>query len=1511
MTVDSSQYDIAIIGLACRFPDATTPQEFWNLLAEGREAITRFDKEDLLNEGLDEALINDPHFIPRSGYVKNADMFDAEFFGFSRSEAEITDPQFRVFLECAWEALEDAGCIPDTFDGKIGAFVGSGMSLYASRDMKSYFLHNIYPHKNLIDNFEHPQLILGNNREYLPTRVSYKLNLKGPSINIQTACSTSLVAAHMACQSLFSGECDAAIVGASAFHAPLKSGYLYKEGTFFSADGHCKVFDENSDGIVGGNGAGVVILKRLEDAQKSGDCIRAVIKASAINNDGNAKVSYTAPSFEGQVDVIKVAQSLTNIPTESITYVEAHGTGTKMGDPIEVAALTRVFQEKTNRKNYCALGSVKANIGHLDTAAGIASLIKLVLCLEKKQLPPQINFQKANPNLNLEASPFYINQSLKDWESTDYPCTAGLSSFGAGGTNAHFILQEYRESPQFEKNSHTPSAHILTLSAKSKNALDELIKKYKSTLSSMDPSFSFSNICYTTNIGRQHFKHRRSFIAHSIDELYTSLGHSQEDQKPTPSHKVAFLFTGQGAQYVEMGKDLYEEHPVYREQLNHCLAVLAKHLPESPREILFNLKNSDAINNTLYAQPLLFAVEYSLAKLWLSWDIFPHVLMGHSLGEYVAACLAGVLSLEDALELVATRAKLMSSLPSGGSMLTVFSTCQTVETFIKDETDLSIAAINGPSSVVISGTKEACDRVAIKMEEAGIDLRPLRVSHAFHSHLMEPIFNDFREVASKITYHSSKFPIVSNLTGEVLKDGKINADYWVKHLRNTVEFEKGMYTLEKMGANTYLEIGPKPILISLGQQCLPDSSFVWLGSMNYKQNSWTQILNSLKKLYEGGKEINWNAIHAPFSYSKCSLPTYAFQQERYYIDPPQTVITQDSLSLFQRTWKEKTFGSGIEDNGFKNVLIFGLKNELTWKLKSLLETRGKKVIVVTPNNDSQIMDTSGESWSLHPNEKADYLSVLEKAQEQFKDHQFATIFLWGTQLDTLETMDYIDIYENLIFLSQAMLELDIIKSESLFIVTHNATMTGFKNQNMSPLQAPLWSFARALNVEMNQKICYCIDTNSSPLTKDLELLVDSILSNESNEEISIRDGKAYVSQIQPQSSTKKQEELSLYPDASYLITGGLGSIGLELAEWLCNKGVNNLILVGRSQPSLKAQDTINALEKNGRHVHIFQGDIANEEDSLALASFIHNLGFPLKGVIHAAGTLDDGSLLSLNRQKLWKVMAPKIQGTLNLQSIVKTMNLDFFICFSSIASFIGSKGQINYAMANGFLDGFMELRREHNNPGLSIQWGPWGEVGMASNMDKHLQEYNLSQISNRAGLNFIEKCFMNDICENVAVIPIKNSNQQYDHSGTFSFSKSIWRPSSKQNEIEEKSSSVMPLNIPSSRKKMLKFVQDTVSQVLGGTSVSKDEEDLGFHDLGVDSIMALQLREKLSSALGIKLSATLIYKHPTLGQLTDFLLEELPSLKVKNEQNSNAKKRESSLEELAQELERELQCSVA
>ncbi|MEH2261608.1 beta-ketoacyl synthase N-terminal-like domain-containing protein [Nostoc sp.] len=886
--------EIAIIAVAGRFSGAKDIESFWQNLRDGVESISWLTDEELINSGVSLDLLNHPNYVKASSVLSDIELFDANFFAYSAKEAELIDPQQRLFLELAWEAVEKAGYDPQTYNGLIGVYGGVGMS--------RYLLNNLYPNQQLLETIDPIQLGLSNDKDFLPTRVAYKLNLTGPALNVQTACSTSLVAVHVACQSLLNGECDIALAGGVTLSIPQKIGYLHQEGMILSPDGHCRAFDAEAQGTIAGSGAGIVVLKRLKDAISDRDYIHAIIKGSAINNDGAMKVGYTAPSVSGQAAVIGEAQALAGVDAETITYIEAHGTATPLGDPIEIAALTQAFNQTTNKKGFCAIGSLKTNLGHLDTAAGVAGLIKTVLALQHKMLPPSLHYQTPNPKIDFANSPFYVNTTLTEWKTNNIPRRAGVSSFGIGGTNAHVILEE---APVFGQGAGSRGAgeqgrnyQLLVLSAKTANALEKATANLITHLKE-HPELNLGDVAYTLNSGRQGFNYRRMLICQDLEDTVKAFSSLEPKQVFTnyteiTERSVVFMFPGQGSQYVNMAREIYETETVFREQVDDCSEILKPLLGQDLRHIIYPSEEkidevSKQLQQTAIAQPAIFVIEYALAKLWQSYGVEPQAAIGHSIGEYVAATLAEVFSLEDALSLVAARGQMMQQLPTG-AMLSIPLPADKIKSLLG--TELSVAAINQPSQCVVSGSIAAIEALQNQLAVQGIECQPLHTSHAFHSQMMEPILETFAERVKKVTLNPPKLPYISNLTGTwITVTQATNPDYYAQHLRSTVLFAQGVEKLLATPEQVLLEVGPGHTLTTLVKRH-PDKAAAQtvLTSVRHpqeKQSDTRVLFNTLGQLWLAGVKIDWLGFYSHQEYYRLPLPTYPFEGERYWIDPPQ------------------------------------------------------------------------------------------------------------------------------------------------------------------------------------------------------------------------------------------------------------------------------------------------------------------------------------------------------------------------------------------------------------------------------------------------------------------------------------------------------------------------------------------------------------------------------------------------------------------------------------------------
>jgi len=874
---------IAIVGLAGRFPGAPDLEQFWRNLRDGVESITRLDDRDLLASGVDPSLLATDHYVKASPILDGIEYFDAEFFGFSPREAEVTDPQHRVFLECAWEALENAGYDPNQYGGRIGVFAGAGLH--------SYYHDYLVTNQKLIETLGELPRFLAVEKDFLSTRVSYRLNLKGPSISLQTACSTSLVAVHFGCQSLLNGESDMVLAGGVSIKLPQTAGYLYQEGTILSPDGHCRAFDAAAAGTIFGSGAGIVILKRLSDALSDGDTIHAVIRGSCINNDGSIKVSYTAPSIEGQAGAISEALAMADVDASEISYVEAHGSGTSLGDPIEVAALTKAFRETTAEMGFCGIGSIKTNVGHLDAAAGVAGLIKTVLSLEHGKLPPSLHFKGPNPSIDFCNSPFFVQSTLSDWKSKNGRRIAGISSFGIGGTNAHVIVEE---APTVHSDAAPKAWEIIPISARTYEALEKATDRLNSHLRSQS-ELAVSDVAFTLQEGRRAFSHRRAIVApsieHAVELLEKRTAKRVHSSRATEKAlETVFMFPGQGAQHANMGRELYENESTFRQHIDQCAEYLLPILGLDLRRVLYSHsldENADAqLKQTRITQPAVFTVSYALAQLWLSWGITPKAMIGHSLGEYVAATLAGVFELEDCLALVAERARLMQQLPPG-SMLVVHRAEHHLRSRLNG--DISIAAVNAPEVTVLSGPTSAIKDLAQLLAKDGVAVQPLTTSHAFHSSMMDPIIAMFRAVAAAVPKRIPRISIVSTVTADwMTPEQATDANYWAQQIRSSVRFSPALLKALENSEGNLLEVGPGNSLSTLAKLHLKSSQqnrvFHSLPHAKDERSELENLLSTVGALWVSGAPVDWRRLRKNRG-QRVPLPTYPFERQRFWIEP--------------------------------------------------------------------------------------------------------------------------------------------------------------------------------------------------------------------------------------------------------------------------------------------------------------------------------------------------------------------------------------------------------------------------------------------------------------------------------------------------------------------------------------------------------------------------------------------------------------------------------------------------
>ncbi|MFX0540188.1 type I polyketide synthase [Roseovarius sp. S4756] len=1349
----ASEGDLAIVGMAVHVPGAQDAGQFWANLAGGVESIVRLDRDALIAAGEDPARIAQKNYVPATAPMEGFADFDAEFFGFGPREAAILDPQHRKFLEVTWAAMEQAGHAPRGFAGRIGVFGGCGQG--------SYFNDNIRTNADLVEEVGHFLLRhTGNDKDFLTTRVSHVFDLKGPSVTLQTACSTSLVAVHYARQALLNGECDMALAGGVTIELPQGRGYLYKQNEILSPDGHCHAFDHRAEGTVFGSGAGAVVLRRLKDAVADGDHIWAVIKGTAINNDGAAKAGYLAPSVEGQAEAIRAALRDAHVDPASIGYIECHGTGTYLGDPIEIAALSAAHE---GARTPCRIGSVKTNIGHLDTAAGVVSLIKAALALHHGQIPPSLNFEAPNPAIDFASGRFAVADRLIDWPETDEPRRAAVNSLGVGGTNAHVVLEQAPARTPSEESDFP--FHVLTLSARSKPALDAASHALAAHLRA-HPEEPLADVAWTLKEGRHAFAKRRVLVAESHEEAAALL--EAGDPLRVPTHEapetapqLVFMFPGGGAQYPGMARDLYETEPVFAEWMDRGLDHLAPQLGYDIRALWLpepgaEAAAAEALKKPSVQLPLIMITEYALAQLWLGWGVKPAALVGHSMGENTAAALAGVMSFEDCIDLVLLRGRLFDSVAPGG-MLSVPMDVGDLAPLIGD--DLDIASINAPGLCAVSGPQGALDALVARLAERNVDCQRVAIDIAAHSRMLDGILPQFRAHLEGMTLTEPQIPILSNRTGAPLTASEArDPEYWVQQLRQTVRFAD---CIDAVAArpSVFLEVGPGRALASLagmGARVGPGQAFSTLRHPDQDIADDAHFLGVIGRLWASGIEADWAQVWGGARRHRLPLPGYQFQRSRYFIEPGKPAVGDGKALLREgdlRDWgyavrwrpaaadcdteTEETLGT------LRRWLIFADEAGIAAFAANALRQAGHTVTLVHSGDSFQ--RRSEAEYILSPEQgRAGYEALMAAMSSDGRLPERIAHF-WGVTAEESYRAgsNFFDrnlehgLY-SLTHLAQAMGAVQMPEGCHICVVTSGALRVAEEGPcypEKACVQGPVGVIPREfpgvtaqwVDIESPASQGRRRRAQADETAHRHRLLMRDLLAEPSND-IAVHRSGARLGRVLRHQPLEDVQETPVYTQGGlYLITGGFGGIGLSVARDIARRAQGHIVLLSRravppradwaryseAGPTARKIAAIREIEELGGRVTCLAADVTDLAQMLGVRDALGDIG-PLSGIIHAAGVIDDAPILAKTDAAMQAVLTPKLGGLRVIDAVFPDGAAEMLVLFSSTSTLTTPAGQVDYVAANAYLDAVAEARRGGRTKVCVVNWGVWSQIGMAA-----------------------------------------------------------------------------------------------------------------------------------------------------------------------------------------------------
>lgn len=1524
--------EVAVIGMECRFPGSRNLEQFWDNLENGRECLTHFTEEELLKEGISLDTLRDPSYVKARGIVEDVEYFDAAFFGYTPSEAQVMHPQMRFMHEVAWLALDDAGYPPNTYDGLIGVYTGGRSDFHW--DLKMLFM----PPDDAVDSMTAG--ILGS-KDHLSMRISYMFNLRGPSYTFYTACSTSLVGIHLGIQAVLSGECDIALAGGVTIGLPQRSGYFYREGMIGSSDGHVHSFDARADGLVAGNGIGLVVLKNLEDALDDGDHIYAIIKASGINNDGNRKIGYTASSIKGQEALIKEVYKTAEVDTRNVVLVECHGSATPLGDPVEVEAMRRSFHQ--DKGDFCAIGSVKTNIGHCDCAAGVASFIKTVLTLKHRKIPANLSFETPNPKIDFANSPFYIPTKLVDLNERPYPIYASVNSLGLGGTNVHVVL---REAPEpLDTKAHTPQRRyfILPFSAKTPTALDKMVKNLVEFLKE-NPQTNIADVAYTLQVARTPFPYRRAFVCSDTQDAIRIL--SDPDSAPIQPFRcggekerpIIFMFSGQGSEYINMGLDLYDQEPQFRKDIDEGFEYLTSLIGEDIRYVLYpkDEKERNAseprIHRFYYTQPVKFIFEYAYSRLLMRWGFKPHAMIGYSFGEYIVSCLAGVFTMQDALKVLMKRGEILEKAPAG-NMISVSLPESEVIPLLKP--GLFIGGINTDNLCLVSGSAEVVDVFEKELEEKQVGFVRYRAACAGHSPLMDPILPELGDELEKITFNKPTIPFVSGLTGTWMTvQDATDPSYFTRQLREPVRFADALHALFDSPDAIFMEVGPGTTLANFvnfykdsGQQ--PD--ILCLTMIRHHKDPVSDdffLLNRTAQLWTYGRTIDWKTYYGKEKRRRLSLPGYPFEPQYYWvdIDPFKVAAKYVNASSNKRktdvkdffyvpSWKTKPLYLGSEgdaerENASAPWLIFTDNDDLGNTLASQLNKEGRRIITVHSSHSFEV----GESmdYSIDPADASHFRMLLEDLNR--KNMLPGTIIhLWNwmkrnSELALLEWNETIQDmgYHSLIYLAQAIGREMTTMPVQIEVVANG--MQSIAGEFLEyPEKATLLGPIKNIPQEYPNIKCRLIDAQFvEPQTPQHDLLVRQLIDEFSTEQtsdqvIAYRRDRRFVQgfELAPLGTLPKTRGV-FKENGVYLITGGLGGVGLSIAHYLYKHYKARLVLTTRyglppretwnsylsgNDPDEKMATRIRKikeLEDQGAEVMI---PIVSVSDQAAMKETLEEVEKrfgPVNGILHSA-FVPDGTLIDLRTKGITEeAWAPKVKGTLILHELFKDREpLDFFAICSSLAGVFGPVGQVAYTAASAFEDAFAYYRDYLTGPrtrNVSINWCGWGEIGgliefgkkMAEKIGEDPEKYYKDAMKPSEGVEAFTRILGSDapqvLVYNFDLFPLlKHLNTQQT---SLRFQESLADRVETLKTILKRPALKTQYVAPQDKN------QESIARIwqdLFGLETVGIKDD--FFELGGDSLKAMTVSSRIQKELHVKIPISLFFSSPTIEELSSYVDE--------------------------------------